>query len=192
MFRFFLWYSDQNLKQFIYVYKIYPKIKKDIAYLDGYYQLGNEPLLITERDLSSYQENIILTSKNLQSLLFINQDFIDISEKFQSNINLNSFLSHSQNYIFHLNSYLKYLNNMANKLLNICGKDELDILSPLIKEIKKLENTNLHHMTYQFINIFSVVDDETTFQKEYKIYTIKQVKNKKTFKETSVRDWDIN
>ena len=192
MFRFFIWDNDQNLKQFIYVYKIYPKIKKDIAYLDGYYQLGNEPLLITERDLSSYQENIILTSKNLQSLLFINQDFIDILDKFQSNINLNSFLSHSQNYIFHLNSYLKYLNNLANKLLNICGKEELDILSPLIKEIKKLENTNLHHMTYQFINIFSVVDDETTFQKEYKIYTIKQVKNKKTYKETSVRDWDID
>ena len=73
----------QNLKQFIYIYKIYPKIKNDIAYLDGYYQLGNEPLLITENDFSSNQENIILTSKALQSLLYINQNFINILEKFQ-------------------------------------------------------------------------------------------------------------
>ena len=139
IFKFFIYDVEQNLKQFIYIYKIYPNIKDDIAYLDGYFQLGNEPLLITEIDYSSNQENIILTSKALQNFLFINQYFIDTLEKFQYNINLNSFLSRSQNYSFHLKSYSKYLINIFNKLINVCGKEELEILLPLLKEIKKMK-----------------------------------------------------
>ena len=194
VFKFFIWDNDENLKQFLYVYKIYPKIKEDIAYLDGYFQLGNEPLLITEKDLSSNQENIILTSKALQNCLYINQYFIDTLEKFQYNINLNSFISSSQNCDFHLKAYSKYLNNVSNKLLNMCRKEELEILSPIIEEIKKLGYKNLNHITYQFINFFSITDDDISFQKEYKIYTLRQVKNKKAIKDQSATklDWDFD
>ena len=93
IYKFIIWDNEENIKQFIYMYKIYPKIKEDIAYLDGYYQLGNEPLLITEKDCSSNQENIILTSQSLQNLLYINQLYIETLEKFQFNININSFIS---------------------------------------------------------------------------------------------------
>ena len=192
MFRFFIWDNTQNLKQFIYIYKIYPKIKNDIAFLDGYYQLGNEPLLITERDISLNQENIILTSKVLQSLLYINQDFINILEKFQCFINLNSFVHYNQNYTFHIKSYFKYLNSLSDKLVNMCSNEELDIITPLINDIKKLETANLNNVTYQFINIFSFTDDNITFLKEYKIYTLKQVKDKKLLKESSTTrfEWE--
>ena len=192
MFRFFIWDNTQNLKQFIYLYKIYPKIKNDIAFLDGYYQLGNEPLLITEKDFSSNQENIILTSKALQSLLYINQDFINILEKFQCFINLNSFIHYKQNYTFHIKTYVKYLNTLSDKLINMCSKEELSIIESLINDIKQLETANLNNKTYQFINLFSLTSEDLNFLKEYKIYTLKQVKDKKLVKEVSTTrfEWE--
>ena len=189
IFKFFINDNEKNLKEFIYIYKIYPKLKNDITFLDGHYQIGNEPLLITEKDFSSNQENIILTSQSLQNLLYINQNFIDILEKVQSYINLNSFI-HYDNYIFHLKTYSKYINNITNKLLNIYSNDEIEIISPLIKEIKKLENTDLTNITYQFINLFSINDNDIT--KEYNIYTLKQVKNIKLIKEESTINYNWN
>ena len=185
MYKFFIWDNEENIKQFIYIYKIYPKIKEDIAYLDGYYQLGNESLLISERDYSSNQENIILTSQSLQNLLYINQLYIETLEKFQFNININSFISKKNNYSFHLSTYSKYISNLTEKLINMCGKDELENLSSLLKEIKELESRNVKNISYQFINVFSVMDDELAFQKEYKIYSIKQLRNRKTIRESN-------
>ena len=178
MFKFFVWDNEKNLRQFIYIYKIYPKLKNDITYLDGYYQLGNEPLLITERDYSSNQENIILISQSLQSLLYINQNLIEILEQFQININLNCFIHNINDYTFHFKTYVKYLNNILEKILNLASKTELTILEPLIKEIKELDNINVNNISYQLINLFSIVDNELVYQKVYNIYTLKQVKNK--------------
>ena len=189
IFKFFINDNEKNLKEFMYIYKIYPKLKNDITYLDGYYQLGNEPLLITERDFSTNQENIILTSQSLQSLLYINQNFIDILEQFQSYINLNSFI-HYKNYTFHFKTYSKYINNMTNKLLNMCSNDEIKILSSLLKEIKKLENMDLNNITYQLINLFSINDNDIT--KEYNIYTLKQIKDLKLVKEDSIINYNWN
>ncbi len=45
VFKFFDNDNEQNIKEFIYFYKIYPKLKHDITYLNGYYQLGNQSLL---------------------------------------------------------------------------------------------------------------------------------------------------
>jgi len=185
MFKFFVWDNEKNLRQFIYIYKIYPKLKNDITYLDGYYQLGNEPLLITERDYSSNQENIILISQSLQSLLYINQNLIEILEQFQININLNCFIHNINDYTFHFKTYVKYLNNILEKILNLASKTELTILEPLIKEIKELDNINVNNISYQLINLFSIVDNELVYQKVYNIYTLKQVKNKNILKEAS-------
>ena len=187
IYKFFIWDNEENIKQFIYMYKIYPKIKEDIAYLDGYYQLGNEPLLITEKDCSSNQENIILTSQSLKNVLFINQFFIETLEKFQCSLNLNSFVSKKKNIYFHLNAYSQYIYNITEKLTNMCGKEELDILNPLIIEIKNLQNKNVNNISYQFINIFSLIDEELTFQKEYKIYSIKKFKNRRTYIESNTK-----
>ncbi len=189
MFKFFIIDNEQNFKEFIYIYKIYPKLKNDITFLDGYYQLGNEPLLITEKDLSSNQENIILISQSLQSLLYINQNFIDILEKVQTYINLNSFI-HYENYIFHFKTYVKYINNITNKLINMCSNDELENISSLIKEIKKLENLNLNNVTYQLINLFSIDDEDITMK--YNIYTLKQIKDLKLVKEASTVNYNWN
>ena len=69
----------------------------------------------------------------------------------------------------------------------MCGKEELDILNPLIIEIKNLQNKNVNNISYQFINIFSLIDEELTFQKEYKIYSIKKFKNRRTYIESNTK-----
>ena len=186
IFKFFINDNNKNIKEFVYFYKIYPKLKNDITYLDGYYQLGNHSLLITEKDFSSNQENIIITSQSLQDLLYIDQNFIDILEKFQCYININSFIHISQTYIFHLNAYTKYLINLSDKLINMCSNEELKILNPIINEIKKIENINFHNIIYQFNNVMSIIDENLTFQKEYKIYSIKQIKKNNFVKEETI------
>ena len=190
MYKFFTWDSERNLKSFIYIYKIYPIIKNDIAYLDGIYQLGNDNLLITEIDLSTQQENIILTSKSFQKYIFINQKFINILEKFQSYINLNSFIHRENNYTFNLTTYSKYLNKLLDKLISMCGKEDLESLSLLIKDIKHLETSNIQNINYQLVYLFSLKDNEMTFQKEYRFYTIKKLKDSISIKYISIGRWD--
>ena len=190
MYKFFIWDKEQNLKQFIFIYKIYPIIKHDIAYLDGIYQLGSENLIITEIDLSTKQENIIFTSKSLQKYIYINQKFIDMLEKFKSYINLNSFIHLYDNYCFHFSTYLRYINNLLDKLINMCGKEELNSLSSLIKDIKNLEIANDNNINYQLINIYSLSEKNYTFQKEYRFYTLKQIKDRYSIKHLSIGRWD--
>ena len=191
MFKFFILEGTQNIKQFVYVYKIYPKIKKDIVYLDGYYQLGSDSLLVTELDTLTRQENLILTSKSLQSLIYINQLFIDILEKYQININLNTFIYHVKSNIFHLNAFIQYINYLIDKITNICVNDELAPLKSVINDIKKLSKKNLYGVTYQLINIFSLTDNEYAFKKEYKIYTLKKVSDKKPEKDLTLTKFEF-
>ena len=190
MYKFFIWDNDKNLKQFIYIYKIYPIIKKDIAYLDGIYQLGNENLLITEMDLTTKKEKIILTSKSLQKYIYINQKLIDMLENFSCYINLNSFVHIHENYFFHLTTYLKYLKSLLDKLINMCGKEELNSLSSLIQDIKNVEISNLSDINFQLINIYSLIDNDFAFQKEYRFYSLKQIKDRYSLKQISIGRWD--
>ena len=85
-----------------------------------------------------------------------------------------------------MNAYTKYLINLSDKLINMCSNEELKILNPIINEIKKIENINFHNIIYQFNNVMSIIDETLTFQKEYKIYSIKQIKKNNFVKEETI------
>ncbi len=86
------WDNEKNVKQLIYIYKIYPTIKQDIVYfrwiLSNIWKVN---LLITEVYFSSNQENIILISKSYQNFNYINQEFISLIGKFELNIKFKVF-----------------------------------------------------------------------------------------------------
>ena len=92
VFQFYIWDSKDNLRSFIFHYKIYPDLTEGIFYVDGFYQLGKEELLLTEE--KENQELIVAMSIKVDTSLVMTQNFIKILSSHKISINIKDLLIH--------------------------------------------------------------------------------------------------
>ena len=195
-YKFILWDEKENLKQFLYLYKIYPNFKEEIAYIDGVYQIGKDPLLVTECDKFNIynEEKILCVSKDLENFLLIEQDFIHLLKKYDNNIIINNFIDGSDIYSYNLKKYVHYLKKIIKILLSICSREDfpfLNSISEKLNGIQKKNEKNSFFFNYKFSIFPHNSNNDNT--KEFRIYTIKQTKSKnKLFNfKNSVTSWNF-
>ena len=141
MYKFILWDEKGNLKQFLYLYKIYPNFKEEIAYIDGVYQIGKDPLLVTECDKFNIynEEKILCVSKELENFLLIEQDFIHLLKKYDNNIIINNFIDGADIYSYNLKKYVHYLKKIIKILLSICSREDLNLLNNISDKLNSIQ-----------------------------------------------------
>ena len=197
MYKFILWDEKGNLKQFLFLYKIYPNFKEEIAYIDGVYQIGKDPLLVTECDKFNIynEEKILCVSKELENFLLIEQDFIHLLKKYDNNIIINNFIDGTEIYSYNLKKYVHYLKKIIKILLSICSREDLPLLNNIsdkLNSIQKKNEKNSFFFNYKF-SIFPNNSNNETNTKEFRIYTIKQTKSKNKLLnyKNSVTEWNF-
>lgn len=168
-FQFILWDNASNLKTFLYIYKIYPNISSGITYVDGLYQLGKEDLLVTV--IKNEKEYLYTTSNRLACHLLINQDFINLLDKYHIKICLNDFIIDMENYCYMLPTYYNYLTTIKNHLLKICNSNDIDEINTLYNNILSYYNPKVGNFksSVHLIYKFTLNDEKRNIS--YRVYT---------------------
>ena len=103
IFRFVIWDNHGNLNNFVYTYKIFPNLQKGIDYIDGHYQIGKEPLILTEK--CGKNECIVSVSNKLQKKFLVNQEFINLLNKYEIKIFLKDIISNADDLSYTCKSF---------------------------------------------------------------------------------------
>ena len=165
---------EGNYRLFVYIYKIFPNITKGITYIDGFYQIGKEPLLISEY-IDETKDVIISMSKKYESNLYLTQEAIDIFNKYQLGINIKDFVLNQEKLSFNIGHYINYLKNVQQKISNLLLIDDFECLTNLFKTIDSI-NTSDCKMKLTFQMSLTIKDKDNN--KEFRVY--KLINNKKT------------
>lgn len=174
-FKFIIRDDNQNLKNILFLYKIFPNILKSDAYLDGFYQLGKEALIITE--INGKYEYIVAVSKKLEKFLLLNQDFLNLLNHLRIRISFNDFMTVKNEISYNVNDFFSYLTKIKIYLTSMICKDdfkELDSFFTKISSDYQLVKDKIFLLNYQY-----TLTDQLK-KKEFKIYQI----STKTLEET--------
>lgn len=128
--------NNENIRTFAFYYKIYHNLDKDILFLEGYYSLGSEVLVITEDN--GKDEFITLISKRLEFITLFDQKLIVVLKKYDMKISLKSFCEYK---IFTIKKYYEYLYKILKELIEICSCDEIPYIQEVLNKLIKGEST---------------------------------------------------
>ena len=186
--------NNNDLKQFVYQYSIYPSLKDDFLYVDGTYKLGKDNLIVTKKNSNSNREIIYKISDSLEKILFINSNCINILNKYNIFLIINDFVNDVKYYIYDLSNFCKYLIEKINSIKYLCSPDDEKILKNTKESLQRIKILKEHNL-FQFIYLFSIFekDNEKRFYK-IKEYTNKKggkIKKKKTTVNWKLKDEDI-
>ena len=190
-FHYIVWNKDNDLKQFVYEYSIYPSLNEDIIYVDGIYKLGKDILIVTRKNHLNDIEKIFKISSSLEKTLFFNSNFLTLLNRYNINLELNGFVENFSTLMYDINHYCSYVYNKIKSLEKLCSPQELNYMKKIIDIFQKsnIIEGNKNNF-FQFVYLFSIFDNEY----ENCFYSIKQYKNKKAIKirkEKSIVNWNL-
>lgn len=167
IFRFVIKDNHGNLKNFVYTYKIFPNLQMGIAYIDGHYQIGKEPLILNEK--CGKNECIVSVSNKLQKKFLVNQEFINLLNKYEIKIFLKDIISNANDLSYTCKSFSTFFNRIKTDLFNICSQSDIEIIKD---EYTKISSTisGSRSITFKMENICDISDKEN--EKEFYIYQI--------------------
>ena len=165
---------EGNYRLFVYFYKIFPNITKGITYIDGFYQIGKEPLIVSDY-IDENTDAIISVSKKYESNLYLTQEVIDVLNKYQLSINIKEFVLSEEKLSFNIGHYINYLQNIQQKISNLLLIDDFECLTNLFKTINSI-NSSESKMRLTFQMSLTLKDKDNN--KEFRVYKI--LNNKKT------------
>lgn len=114
-FQFFVKDQNDNSQEFLLLYKLYPDLSNDIIYLDGKYTLSNEGFIITETMFN--QEKIVLISNKLSKMLYVDQEYLALINRYQAHFSLSMFNADLISYFSNrniLNALLKQIKTLMS------------------------------------------------------------------------------
>ena len=186
--------NNNDLKQFVYQYSIYPSLKDDFLYVDGIYKLGKDNLIATKKNSNSNREIIYKISDSLEKILFINSNCINILNKYNIFLIINDFVNDVKYYIYDLSNFCKYLIEKINSIKNLCSPEDEKILKNTKESLQRIKILKEHNL-FRFIYLFSIFEKDN----EKRFYKIKEyinkkggkIKKKKTTVNWKLKDEDI-
>ena len=162
--------KNLNIKQFYYLYKLFPNFNSKIVYMDGFYQIGKEDLLITKVEYD--KEILFFTSNNLKNSIYINQVYIDLVKKYDMTIYLHKFIKMYPILQFSHKASMLYLSELNKKIFKICLQEEFEIIEKVENEIQiNKEKINLE---MKLVNKFTFIQDN---KREFRVYSLHKAEN---------------
>ena len=190
-FHYIIWNKDNDLKQFVYEYSIYPSLNEDIIYVNGIYKLGKDILIVTRKNHLNDVEKIFKISSSLEKILYFNSKFLTLLNTYSINLELNGFIDNFSTLMFDKNNYCAYVFKKIKSLEKICSPEELTFMKQIKEILQKSNITEINKKNlFQFVYLFSIFDN----QYEYCFYSIKQYKNDRAIKirkEKSIINWNL-
>ena len=167
-FNFIIYDAHNNLKSFLYLYRIYPNISNNVTYIDGVYQLGKDELIVTE--VKDEKEYLLLTSEQLEKYLLINQSFLNLMWKYNMQLCLDDLYFDSLEKVILSSSIYQHIQALHSSLLNLCTIEDVNALNTLFNHINSIYISKKTKPTLHLLYKNSIHDEE--HNREYKCYSI--------------------
>lgn len=167
VFNFVIIDNNCNLKNISYSYNIYPNLQEGTTYIEGFYQVGKENLILTKK--KDKKEFILLLSKQLENQFLISQELSSLLNNYKMKIYLQDIISNTSELSYNFESFSKLINRVITELFNVCSKSEKEFIKSQHKKITSAISGTIKNK-FKLERIRNISDEENGT--EFNIYSI--------------------